>query len=392
MKVLVLGGCGIQGRTALHDLASDDQVTEVICADAQFDALSKINPFTPMEKIILTTIDAKNADDLVNVMKPVDVVIDLLPKEFAEPVNQAALTAKVSVVNTNYMYDPGDMHDKAAAAGIAILPECGLDPGIDLVLYGSALRRFDTLTGIKSYCGGFPEKSACTNPLNYKTSWIWRGVLSSTKRDSTFIVDGKRINIPGARQHDAANIHSVEFPGLGTLEAIPNGNAAFFTDRMGIADTIVNTGRYSLRWPGWAAIWRPMKDLGFLDETPVPGLGDGTISPMDFMDKFLAPRLVYQDNEKDLVAMLNIFEGFMAGKKMRLTSTLLFERDLDTGLMAMSKGVAYSAVTAAKMIANKQITDTGVLSPMFHIPEAPFLESLKKRGITVTETLEKIQN
>jgi hypothetical protein len=168
------------------------------------------------------------------------------------------------------------------------------------------LRRFDTLTGIKSYCGGFPEKSACTNPLNYKTSWIWRGVLSSTKRDSTFIVDGKRINIPGARQHDAANIHSVEFPGLGTLEAIPNGNAAFFTDRMGIADTIVNTGRYSLRWPGWAAIWRPLKDLGFLDETPVPGLGDGTISPMDFMDKFLAPRLVYQDNEKDLVAMLNI--------------------------------------------------------------------------------------
>jgi saccharopine dehydrogenase-like NADP-dependent oxidoreductase len=132
------------------------------------------------------------------------------------------------------------------------------------------------LTGIKSYCGGFPEKSACTNPLNYKTSWIWRGVLSSTKRDSTFIVDGKRINIPGARQHDAANIHSVEFPGLGTLEAIPNGNAAFFTDRMGIADTIVNTGRYSLRWPGWAAIWRPLKDLGFLDETPVPGLGDGT--------------------------------------------------------------------------------------------------------------------
>jgi saccharopine dehydrogenase-like NADP-dependent oxidoreductase len=31
-----------------------------------------------------------------------------------------------------------------------------------------------------------------------------------------------------------------------------------------------------LRWPGWAAIWRPLKDLGFLDETPVPGLGDGT--------------------------------------------------------------------------------------------------------------------
>jgi lysine 6-dehydrogenase len=387
MKVLVLGGCGIQGRTALHDLAGDEQISEIICADAGFDLLSKIQPFTDMAKITPIAIDAKNNTDLFNVIKQADVAIDLLPKEFADPVNEAALAAGVPVVNTNYMYDPGEMDDRAKAAGIAIMPECGLDPGIDLVLYGSALRRFDTLTAIRSYCGGFPEKSACTNPLNYKTSWIWRGVLSSTKRDSTFIVDGQRVNIPGDRQHDAANIHTVEFPGLGILEAIPNGNAAFFTDRMGVSGTIVNTGRYSLRWPGWAAFWRPLKDLGFLDETPVPGLGGGTVSPMDFMEKHLAPRLVYQDDEKDLVAMLNIFDGIMDGRKMRLTSTLFIERDLDTGLMAMSKGVACAAVIAAKMIARKQITDTGVLSPMIHIPETPFLESLKKRGILVTEFL-----
>ena len=392
MKVLVLGGCGIQGRTALYDLAADGQVSEVICADARFETLSKIQPFTNMEKITTIAIDATNGADLFNVIKQADVAIDLLPKEFADPVNEAALAAKVSVVNTNYMYDPGEMDDRAKAAGIAIMPECGLDPGIDLVLYGNAQRRFDTLTSIKSYCGGFPELKACTNPLNYKTSWIWRGVLSSTRRDSTFIVDGNRVNIPGDRQHDAANIHPVQFPGLGTLEAIPNGNAAFFTDRMGISDTIVNTGRYSLRWPGWAAFWRPLKALGFLDETPVPGLGDGTVSPLDFMDRFLAPRLVYQDDEKDLVAMLNIFEGLMDGRKTRLTSTLFIERDLDTGIMAMSKGVAYSAVIAAKMIAAKQIAGTGVLSPMIHIPETVFLENLEKRGITVTETLTDLED
>jgi len=387
MKILILGGCGIQGRTALYDLASDEQVSEIICADAQFDQLSKIAPFTDMKKITTVAIDANNTADLLPVIKQADVAIDLLPKEFTDAVNETALAAGVSVVNTNYMYDPGQMDEKARDAGIAIMPECGLDPGIDLVLYGCAIRKFDTLTAIKSYCGGFPEKKACTNPLNYKTSWIWRGVLSSTKRDSTFIVGGKRVNIPGDRQHDAANIHSVDFPGLGTLEAIPNGNAAFFTDRMGLSDTIVDTGRYSLRWPGWAAFWRPLKDLGFLDETPVPNLGDGTVSPMDFMDKYLAPRLVYQDDEKDLVAMLNIFEGTIDGKKTQLTSTMVIERDLDTGIMAMSKGVAYSAVIAAKMIAKKQITDTGVLSPMVHIPEEPFLESLKKRGIFITETM-----
>ena len=32
MKFLVLGGCGLQGRTVLHDLASDKDVREIICA------------------------------------------------------------------------------------------------------------------------------------------------------------------------------------------------------------------------------------------------------------------------------------------------------------------------------------------------------------------------
>ncbi len=50
------------------------------------------------------------------------------------------------------------MHDKAKAAGIAIMPECGLDPGIDLVLYGSALRRFDTLTSINPTAADFRKK------------------------------------------------------------------------------------------------------------------------------------------------------------------------------------------------------------------------------------------
>ncbi|MFO7911784.1 MAG: saccharopine dehydrogenase C-terminal domain-containing protein, partial [Desulfotignum sp.] len=97
-------------------------------------------------------------------------------------------------------------------------------------------------------------------------------------------------------------------------------------------------------------------------------------------------------DEKDLVAMLNIFEGTIGGKKKQLTSTMAIERDLNTGLMAMSKGVACSAVIAAKMIARKQITETGVLSPMIHIPEVPFLESLKKRGIVVIEVLKSLES
>ena len=383
MKFLVLGGCGIQGRTVLHDLASDNEVREIVCADIRFDELSKIENFTDMSKIRTVTVDAQDSSALVNLYKKVDMVIDLLPRNFNQYVNKAAIEAKVSVVNTNYDYER-DLDEPAKKAGIAILPESGLDPGIDLITYGHARTKFDELHVINSYCGGFPEKKACTNPLNYKLSWIWKGVLSSTMRESRIINDKKIIEIPAMKQHDEAYIHTIDFPGLGKLEAIPNGDAVYFTELMGITDNSIPTGRYSLRWPGWSAFWRPLKQLGFLNDQPVEGF-DCKVTPFDFLDKFLGPQLEYQADEKDLTAMVNIFEGIKDKKKMRFTSTMLIERDLDTGIMAMSKGVGYTAAIAARMIVKGDIKEKGVLSPLKHIPVKKFMDELKKRGILIKE-------
>jgi lysine 6-dehydrogenase len=384
MKILILGGCGSQGRTALYDLASDKNVSHIICADIQFDELDKIKRFTDMSKISTVTMDAQNKKALLDLYKKVDVVIDLLPIDFKQLVNQAALEAKISVVNTNYEFNAGDLDAQAKEAGIAIMPECGLDPGIDLVIYGDAKKRFDELHVINSYCGGFPEKKACTNPLNYKLSWIWKGVLRSLMREGRIIKDKKIIDIPAINQHDKAYIHTIDFPGLGELEAMPNGDAVYFTDLLGVTDTITQTGRYSLRWPGWSDFWRPLKQLGFLNEAPVPGLA-GKVTPMEFLDKLLGPQLGYKDDEKDLTAMVNVFEGIKDKKKIRFTSTMLIERDLDTGIMAMSKGVGYTASIVARMIARGDIKEKGVLSPLNHIPVEKFMNELKKRGIQIKE-------
>ncbi len=384
MKVLVLGGCGIQGRTAIYDLSLDKNVSRIICADIGFDNLKKIDKFADMSKITTLTLNALDKKTLVAAFQKADIVIDLLPKDFMQYVNGAALEAKTSMVNTNYYYDARELDLKAKDAGIAILPECGLDPGIDLIIYGDAKQRFDELHVVNSYCGGFPEKKACTNPLNYKLSWIWKGVLSSCMRDSRIIKDKKLIEIPAMNQHDTGYVHSIDFPGLGELEAIPNGNAVYFTDLMGVSNTIINTGRYSLRWPGWSAFWRPVKKLGFLSEEPVKGL-DCDVAPIDFLDKLLGPQLEYKEDEKDLTAMINIFEGIKNNKKIRFTSTMLIKRDLETGIMAMSKGVGYTSSIAARMIANGDIKEKGVLSPLKHIPFAKFKNELEKRGITIKE-------
>jgi saccharopine dehydrogenase-like NADP-dependent oxidoreductase len=103
------------------------------------------------------------------------------------------------------------------------------------------------------------------------------------------------------------------------------------------------------------------------------------------MDKLLGPQLQYQRNEKDLVAMLNLFEGKKDGRRVRLVSRLLIERDLETGLMAMAQGVGYPASIAAQMIARGEIAEKGVLSPMKHIPYPAFIDALRSHGIIVEE-------
>jgi lysine 6-dehydrogenase len=390
MKVLVLGGCGIQGRTAVYDLAKSQDVQEVICADADTTALERIQDVTDMRKVTPVTLDAADSNQIIALAKTADVVIDLLPRQFCESVCRAVVQARTSLVFTNYGHAIRVLDAEVRAARISIMPECGLDPGIDLVVYGEAARRFDELHVINSYCGGFPEKAACDNPLNYKVSWTWDGVLAATKRPARLIRDGKVVEISAAQQHETDLIHQIDFPGLGALEAIPNGDAIFFTDFLGVTPTIRETGRYSLRWPGWSAFWKPLKRLGFLSDRPVPGLA-GEVTPHQFMDKLLGPQLQYGDNEKDLVVMVNVFEGLIDGIKKRLTSRLLIARDSQTHLMAMSQGVGYPASIVAQMIARGEIARKGVLSPTADIGYQRFIDELGRRGIVVEETTQTLQ-
>jgi saccharopine dehydrogenase-like NADP-dependent oxidoreductase len=389
MKVLVLGGCGIQGRAALYDLSRNESVVHITCADIQPDIVDSFD-FIDKAKIQSVRVDANDPKALASKMaEKFDVVLDFLPPQCVRTGAEAAITSGVHLVNTNYAYDILDLHQAAKEKGIAIIPECGLDPGIDLIICNYGLKYFDEVSKLNSYCGGIPEKTACDNPLKYKISWNISAALKSQVRDATLIADAEIICIPAKDQHENAFIHTIEFPELGTLEAIPNGDAVRYAKLMKIADTLRETGRYALRWPGWCAFWAPLKKFGFLSDAPIKGL-PGRMSPLEMVAKLLEPQLQYKDNEKDLCVMVNKVEGIKEGKQQRLTCSLMIERDLATGLMAMSMGVAYPACIAAEMILKGDIARRGVLSPATDVPCDVFLDQLNQRGIKVNEKIEPL--
>jgi saccharopine dehydrogenase-like NADP-dependent oxidoreductase len=386
MIVAVLGGMGLQGRAALLDLTRSKGVDKVLCADmVQSGDLGKLERFIDRSKVEMVRMDGSSKGEIVRVLKGgADVAIDLLPVQLMPLAFEAAIEAGVPLVSTNYAHTLKHLHEPALAAGIALMPECGLDPGIDLVICGRAAQDFDEIHVINSYCGGFPEKKACTNPLNYKISWNWDMVLRSHKRPAVLIRDGQKVNLSAEEQHREDMISHIDFPGLGELEAIPNGDTAAYTDLLGITRTVREAGRYALRWPGWSSLIRPLKKLGFLSEEPIDV--DGClVSPHQFMVRHLEPRLQYGDDEKDLVAMLNVFKGVKKGKKASWVNSLLIERDLETGLLAMNLSVAGPASIVAQMLGRGDITHKGLLSPAVHVPYDPFMKELERRRIKVKE-------
>jgi saccharopine dehydrogenase-like NADP-dependent oxidoreductase len=282
---------------------------------------------------------------------------------------------------------PRGIHERALEKGIILMPESGLDPGIDLVLCGYGASQMDEVYELHSYCGGIPEPKAVDNPLKYKVSWTWHGVLLFYKTPARIMKDGRIIDIPAKDIHSEQWVETIDFPGLGPLELIPNGDAIIFADYLGLSKTLRSTTRCSLRWPGHSAIWKKLIDLDFLSDEPIRGL-PVEITPHQFMVNHLEPRLQYREEEQDMVVMRNIIAGRKGGKRMKITYDMLDLRDLETGLFAMNRTVGYTASIVAQMIVNGEIKGRGLLTPIRDIPYKRFLAEISKRGIRIKEKME----
>jgi len=383
MRIAVLGGLGLQGRAAIADLVASG-VEEVICVDTTPDGAARLADLTDLSRVRFVMPKGAIGPALADVLADADAVIDLLPQPLMREAVQAAIATRTPLVTTNYGKAIADLAPEAERAGVSIMTECGLDPGIDLVLYARAAKQFDAITSIDSYCGGIPEPKAMAKPLCYKVSWNFDMVLVSQNRDSVMIEDGKRVEVPAARQHDSPFIHEIEVAGLGRLEAFPNGDALHYVEMLPSANGLRRSGRYTLRWPGWSAFWAPLKELGFLSEDKVPGTSS---SPREFLGRLLGPQLQYGPGEKDLCVMRNVFSGLEGGRAKTVTSDLIVERDLTSGLFGMSLGVGYPASIVAQMLARREITTPGLLNPLLDVPDEPFFDELAKRGIKIAETV-----
>ncbi len=107
---------------------------------------------------------------------------------------------------------------------------------------------------------------------------------------------------------------------------------------------------------------------------------------MEAFSNLLADRLVYNERERDMVAMHHEFGVELAdGTRETRTSSLLAYGDPD-GDTSMARTVGITAAIGAQLLLNGDIRDRGVLIPTKPSVYVPGLRMLKEEGFEFKES------
>ena len=145
------------------------------------------------------------------------------------------------------------LNTEAESAGILLLNEIGLDPGLDhlaaMKVIDECKARGEVIESFVSWCGGLPApESATDNPFGYKFSWSPRGVLLATQNPAQFLENGQIQNIPSQNLLKSAkevrDLHPVM-----TFEGIPNRDSLKYIKLYGLdRDHLKTMFRGTLRY------------------------------------------------------------------------------------------------------------------------------------------------
>lgn len=283
-----------------------------------------------------------------------DVVVSMLPGDWHVPLAKRAIEKKAHFVSSSYIApEMRELDDAAREAGVILVNEVGLDPGIDhlmahaLVADYRASDAYDATNEISfiSYCGGIPKNP---NPFRYKFSWSPLGVLKALRSPSRSIRDFSELRVN--RPWDAISTYTAPLETPEGFEVYPNRDSLPF-----IEDYMFDTAwpvrefvRGTLRLNGWADAWT---DVFQEIETLEGDAGEARLKEMS--DQFWTEN-AYDEGEPDRVVLCVSFKAEQAGKPV-WHKTYVMDAWGDARGTAMARLVSIPVSLAVEAVLNRQI-------------------------------------
>lgn len=375
MKIVVLG-CGNIGTVIAKDLAENLPSAEIVLADVNRknaqDAASNIG----LKNLVWMQADAAKHLELSTKLKNFDVVVGALPGELGYRACKASIAAKVDMVDVSYMpEDVMSLDDAASKAGVSIIPDCGMSPGLCSMLVGRGVSKLDQVEKAHMLNGGLPETPV--PPLGYVITWSVRDLIDMYVRKVNILKDGKIVQV-----EPLSGLEELDFPGVGKLEA-------FYTDGL---RTLLYTIRAkdmwekTLRYPGHVEKIKLLKALGFFDSDAIE-IGKAKVEPREVTADLFAQKL--RRKIPDIVVIRVEVSGKKGGRRIGHVYSVFDHYDKKRQVTSMARTTAYSTSIVTQLLAQKEIEEKGVIPPEKLGMNARlferFIGEMKKREILVKE-------
>lgn len=376
MKVLVLG-CGMMGLAIAKDMAESSDVSDVIVADHDNKKADQVVALLKNDKISGNRIDVKDGRATTRLMKTVDVAVCALPEELGAFASRAAIGAGAHLVDLMCDERQFEFDESAREAGITILVDCGVAPGITNILACRGANMMDEVDDICIVCGGIPQKPI--PPFGYTIVWSTEELVNMYCEKARVVRDSNIIEVDAM-----SGLEQIEFPEIGVLET-------FYTDGLStllktLKGRVKNMSEKTARWPGHAEKILAMRDAGFFEKEPVEIRGMSVV-PREVAVSVLDKTLRGGD-EKDLTVLRVDISGKKGGNDVEHSFSMIDYFDERQGISSMARTTGYTGAIVARMIARGEIEEKGVVPPEKGIVKVydRFTSQLEERGIRIRGT------
>ncbi|MBI3611529.1 MAG: saccharopine dehydrogenase NADP-binding domain-containing protein [Nitrospirae bacterium] len=387
-------GAGRQGTACAYDLALFGEADRIILADANrefaqksVERLRRLLPSSNAARIEAVTVSVQDHASLVKTLHGASAVMSAVPYYFNPLVAKAAIEAVVPMCDLGgdieIVLEERRLSDAAKAVGIAVIPDCGLAPGMNNLLAVYGMQRLDETSSVQIRCGGLPQTPR--PPLGYRLVFNLEGMLNNYFGKAYVLRNGKVTEIESFTE-----LEEIRFPKpLGKCEAFVTAGATStcpwtFEGRLNSYDY------KTVRYPGHYEKIKLMREMGLLDRRPVTVKG-ASVVPRDLFVKVAGDKIAFPE-DSDLVVLRVICRGLKNRKPVELFLDMLEFYDPATGFSAMERTTGFSTGIVAAMLARGDIKDKGVVPLETAVPAGPFVKELHRRGMAVKEKMVYIKN
>jgi len=375
MKILVLGA-GRMGHGAVYDLVHNSpEVEKVTVADFHLDKAEQV------ASAVVGGVDARQIDTSdyaasLDLMRGHDSVISCVNYWFNESLSRAAIEARANFCDlggNNYVVDSQlAMDEDAQRAGINIIPDCGLAPGMVSILAMHGAKRFDEIEEIHIRVGGLPQDPQ--PPLNYQLVFSVEGLINEYIEVARVIRDGQVIEVESMTE-----IEPLEFDGFPPLEAFQtSGGTSTLPDTF--LGKIRELDYKTIRYAGHCEKFKSMIDLGLCSSDEIV-VDYQKVVPRKVFGELLQQHLPADGPDYVLVRL--DFAGKNAGSRVRLRYDIVDKLDESTGLSAMMRTTAFPASIIAQMMARGDVLMRGATPQEKAIDPEKFVAELDRRNIKI---------